>query len=258
MDSLLGRLAELAYEFFGVILPGFITFLFLMVLWLAIGPMVGVWTLGHVPELTIARIGWWHDELTDASRVEWGLLLLVVCYFLGQAVNWYSRPDVDLDKEPSWRKRIWLFLTRRTPKLKKSHSENLDRLYESAQKKLVAGDERWTSFYPVAKALIAQRLERSLLSTFQHKYTLHRSIAAASALLFHLSLGAIVISAISKLWTTVSPNWFWLAVLALLSLFLVNAFAASYLFFWKLWGNTVVTEAHTAILMGDERDARHD
>jgi hypothetical protein len=111
----------------------------------------------------------------------------------------------------------------------------------------------WKRFFPVAKAIIAQRIEHSLLSTYQHKYTLHRAIAAASAVLCWASLTAIIGSVVCvSAFGSAGPSWLGLFTLVVLSLFLVNVFAGSYLFFWKQWGNTVVTEAYVAMGAGNE------
>jgi hypothetical protein len=241
MDTLLSKLTDLAYEFFGVILPGLIFALFLTFFWISVGPMLPTLTCGHIQELTLRQIDWFESDLTATRRSELLVLLVVLCYFLGQFLNWISRGRSTTEDQAWWR-RILRF---RFARPRESYAVELGPLFYAAARTIAPSSEtmKWPVFYPVAKSLIAQKLTYSLVPTYQHKYTLHRCLSAAGvagfwACAISLAIG-LVASAIGQ-----GPNWWLLLPLTAVSLCVAYAFEKSYSYFWKLWGSTVVAESY--------------
>jgi hypothetical protein len=265
VDTLLSKLTDLAYEFFGVILPGFFFLLFLILWWLSVAPMLHAMTGGTVPDLTLSRIGWLEAGLSATRRTECGILLVVVCYFLGQMLNWFTkggglapvrtaakwmirrwprmRGPADRAKEIPWRMALFL----QFPRPGEFHHKHLSDLKDEASKRLSMNGKylEWGQFYPVAKALIAEKFGVSLIQTYQHKYTLHRCSAAAATVLFWFCVAAIAVGLLPK--SGPGPNWLLLLALACGAFVMVRGFAGSYTYFWKLWGDTVVTEAYALL-----------
>lgn len=242
MDTLIGKLTDLAYEFFGVILPGFFFLLFLTIWWLAVGEMFANRTGAFVPALHLTQIGWIENTFSRTRRIEVGLLLLVLCYFFGQLLNWGSRPRTSR-KDARW----FEYLLFRFSRPEEPFNPRLKPLFEETSKRLAfrEGAFSWPQFYPVAKSLVARNLNYSLIQTYQHKYTLHRCVTLVAVILFWLC--ALSTIAGLALRGAVAPNWFALLVLAGSALWMVWGFSRSYTYFWGLWGDTIVTESYTLV-----------
>lgn len=144
---------------------------------------------------------------------------------------------------------MWSFLRFRVQKPDQSFEPKLIQFREAVGKEFASDRElSWREFYPLAKDFIANSNRRSLLSTYQNKYTLHRSIAAAGAVTFWLTL-ACMIGARVTYWTGFAsyPNWLLLWFLLLSSVAMVWGFSATFMFYWTLWGDTIVTESYGAL-----------
>jgi len=249
MDTLLSKLTNLAYELFGVILPGIFALVSIGLLWAALGPVVELWSASQIPALNaslLSRI----DTLDGTARVAAVSCLVVSLYLLGQALNWVSRGIPDQSgKSDSRLRRIFHLLRLRFPKPQASFDTSLTRLFDAAAAKLSPDGAPllWREFYPVAKALISQHVKYSLVATYQNKYTLHRTLAAVSVALFWASF----LSAVGCLVTRalvggdhMTPNWLLLVVLLVASLGAVAGFYSSYLYTWRLFGDSIVTESY--------------
>src|SRR4051812_15155484 len=91
MDQLLAKLVNLNYELFGVFLPGFIAWVFLVLNWVALGPMVPALTNGALPQLTSTDLLNAVGRLSLVTGVGIGIPVLIASYFLGHILLWFSR-----------------------------------------------------------------------------------------------------------------------------------------------------------------------
>ena len=95
----------------------------------------------------------------------------------------------------------------------------------------------------------------SLLATYQNKYTFHRAIAAAAALLCWLTSISIVGAILTRLaGRGEAPNWFVLPGLFLFSLAVVAGFSATFRYYWQLWGDTLVTDTFCGLFGPEVKD----
>ncbi len=251
MDQLLGKLTNLGYEFFGILLPGLIAEFFLLLFWGAVGELAPACTWHVVPCCTLAALANLIGQVNAA--VGWaGLMLpLTVAYFFGHGLHWIGRKSGAPSTTTQARHRVPKALICRIPK-QPSHSPNLDRLREAVEQRFRppgrADPLTWVELYPVAKSYVLQRLNYSLLPTYQGKYTLHRSISTAGALLFWLSFLSLIGTKVALLWFDIpEPRWLFLTSLAVGGLILVWNFSGSYVYNWELWGNTVITESYSIL-----------
>lgn len=248
MDALLGKLTNLAYEVFGVILPGLVFNVFILLWWLALGPLAPRWTASRVPQLTTDRLRDVINGVSGGKTTACVILVLMTWYFLGHFVNWSSKARPR--EKGGWRKRmdrVLSFLTFRIPRQKDSFDPKLGRFFEVVSAKWTHDNKElsWREFYPLAKTVLANTGRHSLIATYQNKYTLHRSIAAAAAVLFWLSVSSILGAALAAIWGVPQrPDWILLFSLCLGSIFLVTGFSATYAYAWSLWGDTVITESY--------------
>lgn len=249
MDSLLNKLDNLAYELFGVLLPGLVASAF-SALWLfALGPLVPAWTFGYVREVDVTLGLRFLRTLPGALQASTVISAVMLWYFLGHTLNWLSR---NRSSPPGFRdqfKRVWSFLRFRPLKSPDPFDGRLKSLLEEVAPRFTPGrTPEWREFYPLAKNYLMNSGRASLLATYQNKYTLHRSIAAAGAGLFWLTLASMAAARTTFiLGGTVYPNWLLLWVLLAGSVVVVSMFSATFVFYWRLWGDTIVTETHCAI-----------
>lgn len=248
MDGFWSKLDNLAYELFGVVLPGLVASVWLLLLWYALGPLVPTWTFHNVPELRWSMIKYVLKAVPGAIQVSAIIGTLLIWYALGHVLNWVSKGRTKRGTLKEERARIWSFLKFKVQK-GQPFDPALTEQFNKVSKKLVPErDLSWRELYPLAKTLLANASRRSLLSTYQNKYTLHRSIAAAAAAIFWLTLAGILLSIGTQLvWAPIPPNWLLLAFLLFFSLASVWGFSATFQYYWGLWGDTIVTESHGAL-----------
>jgi len=249
MNELLAKLTNLGYELFGVLIPGLIALLFILIWWNALGALAPLWTSDVVPELTVATARSIVDSFNVASGIGVAIPAFAICYFAGHILLWISRSGGASKSACSvgW-KRISLSLVFRIPKPEASFSTKLQRLYDKVQAKFAPDGIplEWREFYPVVKSFLSQHVINSLVPTYQNKYTLHRSITTASALLFWLCIVSLIGAWRSN--ASVPPlNYGMLVGLALGAIFLVWGFSSSYIYHWEMFGNTVITESYCRI-----------
>jgi hypothetical protein len=250
MNELLARLVNLSYEFFGVILPGIITSVCLGIIWVALGPLAPLWTQRAVPELSISRIQTLINSLSTADTIASIGILLVAWYLVGQILLWTSRFAVPIDNaEKRWGQRVWLTLRFRIPRPTHSFKASLQPIYDEVSAKFAdrARPLDWEQFYPIVKSFLAQRLRYSLVTTYQNKYTLHRSIATAAAVSFWISMFGMVGAFLTPEKYGCGPMWILLSLMLALSLLCVSAFSHTYIYHWKMFGDTIITEAYSLI-----------
>jgi hypothetical protein len=248
MDELIGKLTNLTYELFGVIIPGAVMTVLLLVWWSAMGPLMSDMTGNAIPFLT-AKEGL--ALLETLSGLISAALFLTLAYFLGHLLLWIARSGPTLERGPAPRKtlkRVGFCLLFQIPKPADSFDQALQPLFDKVAPLVLPSVTQpgWREFFPVAKSVIAQHLKYSLVATYQNKYTLHRSLVTAATVLWWLSIAGMLAGAL-PLWA--SPHWPALAALAAFALLLVWGFSGSYLYHWKMFGNTIVSESY-AFLIG--------
>ncbi len=222
-----------------------------------IGGLAPYWTSDAVPELTVSTFRSIVESLSVASGIGVAVPVVAVCYFAGHILLWISRSGGADDTSCSvgWR-RVGLSLLFRIPKPKSNFNAKLQRLYDRVQKKFAPKGNplEWREFYPLVKSFLSQRLTNSLVPTYQNKYTLHRSITAASALLFWLCILSLFGALRSDL--SVPLLCYGLLLLfALAALFLVWGFSSSYIYHWEMFGNTVITESYS-LIFGPQHESK--
>ncbi|WP_444438357.1 hypothetical protein [Pseudomonas sp. A6] len=263
MGELIGKLTNLSYELFGIIIPGAIITLFFAI-WLAsLGNIPTILISSNFPILTIKKI----VEIIGITFTENGfgtlIPLLLSWYVFGHITQWFSRySSKDSDEKIWFWKRIGLSLILRPPRPKEKYDQKLEELFIQSSKKLSRSDNvlPWEQFFPVAKNLIARSIPNSLISTYQNKYTLHRSITITSAFLFWLDLAGLAISFILSRVSchTVDTNLPLQILIIPVSIFLVWGFSGGYEFNWKMFGNTVVTEAYSVLNFPKNSDTKEN
>lgn len=249
MDALLGKLTNLGYELFGVVIPGLITTILLVLLWYATGDLVSVWSFGAIPKFDTGALQGWTAKFVGLQAWVLGGGILTVCYFLGHAMTWLAQSRNErLTGKISKTIRFSMIIRFKTPKPQHSYEPGLKPLFDYARTVLGgdAGPLDWRSFYPVAKTMIAQRAGYSLIATYQNKYTLHRALAFASAVIWWGCILVAVGACATLRFCAVEAHPHWLALLLLFvgSTVSVSGFAGSYMYFWGLFGDAIVTEAY--------------
>jgi hypothetical protein len=211
---------------------------------------VPFWSCNLFPHLTANNASAIVESVSLTTGIGVAVPGLVIAYFLGHVLLWIARsgkPDERAAKNTLHRVCASLFF--RIPKPPKSYDESLQSLYSAVQAKFAVGGTEllWEQFFPVVKSYLSRNLTCSLVATYQNKYTLHRSITAAAAGLFWLSIVSTAGSAISYYWKGIAPHWGLLVTLSFLALLLVWGFSSSYMYHWKMFGNTIITESYSII-----------
>jgi hypothetical protein len=258
MDQLIAKITSLSYEIFGVFLPGFIAAIFGIAWWAGVGDLAPRWTFGTVPRLTYATAETMLKGLDVRLGIGIAIPLIVLCYFLGNTLVWVSRSGRP-DKNKSSFHLLLGSLLLRIPKPETSYSMDLESLLKAVEKHFVGSHSSlsWRQFYPVVKCYLSRQLPGSLVTTYQNKYTFHRSIAMASAFLFWFGLIALLGGLLTYAVYGNEPRWALVMFLILISLWMVNGFTASYRFHWEMFGNTIITESYS-LLYGPTHETATD
>jgi hypothetical protein len=185
-------------------------------------------------------------KLTELSYEFFGVII-----FVGHILLWVSRSRGkvgDVVVKHCWRRIYWT-LKFGIPKPDDNYDKNLESLYISVLAKFSNGNtlQKWEQFFPVVRSFLTRKMTYSLVSTYQNKYTLHRSIAGAASAFFWMNIFGLVIGLISYYGWHVSPIWWLLGIQAIIALVFVLGFSGSYAFYWKLFGNAIITEAYSVI-----------
>lgn len=252
MDALLSKLTNLGYEFFGILLPGCVFVLALMFLWIAAGDMLPAITAGILPHLTFEQAMAFAEQLVNRSGIIAFVVVVSVAYFFGHLLTWIARGGKKYD-EVGFGTHLFSSMIFRPPKLKNSYKQDLEKLFQSAGKKLfkTSSAPTWVEFYPVAKMYLMQKASHSLIHTYQIKYTLHRAFAVTAAITVWGCL-AIVVVGIARIYYHYPSAPSWPGVISLFAgaILAVWGFSSSYLYNWQLWGGYIITETYT--LLRDE------
>ena len=254
MDALIRKLTNLGYEFFGILLPGTLAVLMWSLLWIAAADVVPSITRGTVPKLTLSEA---RDAIEQA--IEWSafitvLLMTTLAYFVGHLLTWVARRGKRHERVNFWHHLAGALLFR-PPQQQPSYSLRFTPLWKWAGERLLdeTPDLSWSLFYPAAKSYLLQKRIPSLVTTYQNKYTLHRSLAVAAAL---TAWGTLFVTVYSFFAQPAEPHWFAIVVLAVGSLSAVYGFSSSYLYNWKLWGNYLIMETYVSLRVEEAHDER--
>lgn len=266
MEEIAAKLTNLSYEIFGIILPGAIGLAFFIIYWWSLGSIPPRISQGTIPEMTYSFLRNINFDATDAAM---GLILI---YFIGHIIFWLSRnhskkPELEnkQEKAKGSLKKLLLYTSisaKRVASCLRFRIPRPENFFDSVYRPMMVqaanklgipdDDDTWKCFFPLAKVILAHRLVRSLVSTYQNKYTMHRSITAAAALLFWTSVLTIiaVLVANSVVGGILQPRWWGLIANAVGAIGLVWGFSDSFAYNWRLFGNTIITESY-AVLAGE-------
>lgn len=261
MDDLIAKLKNLSYELFGILFPGFIFELFFLLWWVTLGSNASKFTFGLLPEFTVDKASELVNSLTSNTGIGIAIPSLISAYFVGHILHWISRSSsADNATIENSFMRVWHALSFRVLKPNENYYPSLDPLYQAVEKKFRPDESvsfTWQQFFPLAKCYLAENLPSSLVSTYQIKYTLHRSITASAVILFWFSVIELIYGIIySNICDSSQPFYFGgLTILVLVSLGLVWGFSDSYTYNWRMFGNTIITESYT-LLFGPKSDGK--
>ncbi|WP_439609602.1 hypothetical protein [Hydrogenophaga sp.] len=251
MDQILSKLTNLGYEVFGIFIPGVIFGLFLLFWWIGLGSIAPYVTNGFLPEMNLSKAADTIEKFGARSGIGAAALFLISTHFLGHVLQRISRSGKNNEKIlRNGFKRTAYCLFNNIPKPEEAFDTKLNGIFEKVKQKLdpekIGFD--WTQFYAVAKNYVARNSSTSLISTYQNKYTLHRSITTAAVVLFWAALISLIGgSAMSCYIPEFSPRWGILSFLIAMSLTVVWASSDSYAYNWMLFGNSVVTESYSIL-----------
>lgn len=249
MEQLLAKLTNLSYEVLGVLLPGIIFLMLLVFWWASLGGLAPFISDGFFPQLTSSNAA----EIVESISVQTGIGIaapaVLAAYFLGHLLHWIGRSGTTADAVvKNHLKRTLNSLIFAIPKPSRSFDESLDPLYQRLQSKFASGVTiSWAQFFPIARTYLFRNLSHSMVVTYQNKYTLHRSITAASAATFWLCAAALAGGGLAAYTHGEAPRWALLVSLTAFCLVLVWGYSDSYAYNWKLFGNTIVTESYSLL-----------
>lgn len=255
MNDFFAKLTNLSYEIFGVFLPGMVTNIFLFVLWASLGGFAPFLTSGAIPVFELDTVKLLIDSLNLASGIGAGLPLIAIWYFLGHIILWIGRSGKPMEGTRSKGtifelKRLFLLLTFRIPKAKDSFNPKLENIFKLAKKKFEVDNNEieWRQFYPIAKIFLSQRLSTSLVTTYQNKYTFHRSVVTICTVFFWITFFSLITARFFLSTPLESqPYWWALIVILISTLVFIWNFSSSYLFHWEMFGNTIITETYSIL-----------
>ncbi len=219
--------------------------LFFAIWWVSLEEAPTQITAGYFkPLLTEDILDFTKQIFTENST---GLLfpLIFFWYILGHITQWFSRNTKFTESNGiSNFSRVSAALAFRPARPAAFYSEELKPLLDHLSKTLSPNEAPldWKAFFPIAKNFVARNSASSLITNYQNKYTLHRSITITSAGLFWANSISIILTIPFPFLNTNLPLQI---ILVPSSLFLVWGFSGGYETNWKLFGNTVITEAYS-------------
>lgn len=247
MDQLLAKFTNFGYEVWGIIVPGLIFLLFMTFAWWCSGSVISFLTFGYVSTAGVEGVSSFLSLLNEEIKAGLFAGLAVSAYFSGHLLHWISRSPKNPIGELGSLGRVWSCMKFSIPKSKDSYDKYLEEQLSEAKQFLgMPVDAKWVQYYPVAKVYLSEKMQSSLVSTYQNKYTLHRSITAAAAVWFWVSVFVIVVSVVglAVCHPFGSPKWFPLLISPLVAVGVVYGFSDSYQYNWKLFGNYLITEVY--------------
>jgi hypothetical protein len=281
---------EISYEVLGVIIPGVVASVFFLLILFCAEPILVRHHLIGASTLSLKNMGWMGNE--GLNWQTW-LLLTLQWFFLGQMVLQFARDKKSRSKgqkfielafmirpcEPHYfrpsMEEVFVGCLRKLglpvsdQQAKVADSEPTPGVLKpvddkksgpSSQFKVNPDDQPvddsgWRPFQRIARAKIAQAKFKSLLTMFQNKYTLHRSIATIAGLSFWASVVLIVLGAMTH-YTVVDPlgaepRWGLLIPFCALFIIVKHLFMRSFREHWKHYGDTLIAEIHSILLVDD-------
>ena len=265
MEGLLTKLADVTYDFVGVLMPGLALLLVGLFQWHvyhALGARDATWVT------VVASLG---ADIALVEKHAWSSFVgvLIVSYLSGRAVLLVARngfPVVTVipgrigaliqrlfgapvpTPRAQWKKTLCrvtarLFLVSTPKGLLSGHDPALKPLVDYCALQLAPDTAKnaldtWRSFQLVSTRMIEQKGLKSRFQIHQYKYTLDRSLATVFAFGFWSAV-ALLIMAISR-WRLISAE-------AAMFLFLLYVFDDEHAFHWRLWADVVVADTYAAV-----------
>jgi len=198
-------------------------------------------------------IGWTYLAAIDVGSVSGFSIAIVAGYIAGLFLRGISRGPLAMMLDwigvrVSGAAHIDRVLLLGSLRPQRSMSEELDSTRELAQTALAKHLELepstlsdWVRFYSAAKAALRESKSSSLISTYQNKYTFHRSLAVAFTVLAWTA-GVLAVVSIARDRSDVALYVGWLAVSLLGTSISRHQFKRN----WLLWGDTVIVETLAA------------
>lgn len=257
MDALVTRITALSYDLFGIFFPGFLAIIISSAL------SVYALLLEDLVNVHILRLVYY-----GATKEFLPLTLLALAtgsYLIGWLLKYQTQKQIPvksrIDILSQWLRldgtgtevlRLVLFCGSKQPpanykaSLAGAYQKAVERLRKKLHLTAVAlPSTDWGVFYLFAKTYIANNHKFSLLTTYQNKYTFHRSVAAYFAVQFWITLALMLLVLFIDL-TSGKP---WLIHFLSFLIFTLFSLKFSYVYFrsferfWKLWGDTVIIES---------------
>ncbi|ALS96055.1 hypothetical protein [Xanthomonas oryzae] len=243
MDQLLTKITNLSYEIWGIFVPGLIMLLFFLFTWWCAGAVAGIVTFGFVAPAEVKTVTGFIGLLNNEVKIGFIAGLAVAAYFAGHLLHWISSSPKDKSKKFGSIERVISCLRLSIPKSAVPYDDFLEKqLSESKEYLSMPAEATWPEFYPVAKAFLASRLQSSLVTTYQNKYTLHRSLTAAAVVWFWLNIIVLMIGAcFCYFGIPAQPKWFPTIAAPFFAIALIYGFSDSYQYNWKLFGSTLIS-----------------
>jgi hypothetical protein len=247
VDSLLKVLTNLGYDLFGILLPGLVLVSLVLGSAMLHGLALSGFDSYEIIESYIIfvekHIYFSLFAIFFASYMAGNFLKLVSKINLLSPISFYlNKKKLRTDFLPIWI-RFLFFLN--DSSVIGNHRPAYNNLSAKMRKKLAESlrlesndiGDGWSSFYFLGKSFVENRMGKSSLPTFQNKYTFHRSLASAFAIMFWVALVEAFVYKNDALLT--SPSF---AVAAAVSLLMVIHFSKSYEMYWKVFGDTLICE----------------
>ncbi|MEZ5978696.1 MAG: hypothetical protein R3F34_10800 [Planctomycetota bacterium] len=272
MDSLLARLTNFGYEFFGIVLPGAALVLSLVLVHLFGSQLFEVAHLSiwFLPTRWSDLVRWEVEVLESAPIIVIGTLGLTA-YCAGHFLKWLTGgAEVAREGRESAVDRLRNRFTKfaigegKPASYSAQFAPLLPRVAEFLRVDRVEGTdgdrEFWKAVVPVGRALLERTGQPILVTTFQNKYTLHRSLTAVCVLQAWLSMAlalflpglAIVRAEADELGSAICGGVVLLASLAIVSHILASSFRSSYRYYWSRFGDYLVAELHVSAILASE------
>ncbi len=202
MNTFIDKLLSLSYDFIGILLPGLTATVFILFILIGLDLTVPGFILSGEEDFgvdTVTRL--FQDEEGSMQYAPLAIALLI-WYLAGQFLKGLSRNvhrDDDLARKVV--PRTWYFLTFRVLAPETDFHRRLAPLFVAVRNRFETEGVslNWQQFFPIARSHLSQNLTKSLIETYQNKYTLHRSIAIVGVLSFWMTVIALLISVIAIL-----------------------------------------------------------
>ena len=165
MDALIGRLTNLGYEFFGILLPGTLAVFMWTLLWIAADDVVPSVTWGAIPELSLSEAMSAIEQAVKWSAFMSVLLVTALAYFVGHLLTWVARGG-KRHKQVRTRNHLTGTLFFRPPKQEPSYDLTLEPAWQWAGERLLGKklEPSWSLFYPAARTYLLQKRIPSLVT----------------------------------------------------------------------------------------------